>query len=111
MARYALRYFFDPGSGICLWAACDAARQRFGYPVAARQLPLPRPTRERMAQLADWYDHSVDWEYPAGPSLWDADEAERFARAARQLLSVLRVQLGPDFDIRDELAVPVPVPA
>lgn len=108
MARYALRYFFDPGSGICLWSACDAARERFGYPVASRQLPLPRPTRERMAQLVDWYDTSVDWEYPAGPSLWTEEEHERFARAARHLLSVLRVQLGADFEIRDELAATLP---
>jgi len=108
MANYALRYFFDPGSGICLWAGCDAARDRFGYPVAARQLPLPRATRERISQLVDWYDRSVDWEYPAGPSLWDADEVEHFARAARQLLGVLRVQLGPDFDVRDELAATMP---
>jgi hypothetical protein len=108
MARYALRYFFDPGSGICLWAGCPAARERFGYPVAARQLPLPRATRERMAELVDWYDQSVDWEYPAGPSLWDRAEHERFARAARHLLSVLRVQLGPDFVIHDELAPTLP---
>lgn len=102
MARYALRYFFDPGSGICLWSGCDAARQRFGYPVAARQLPLPRATRERMAELADWYDQSVDWECPAGPPLWDRAECERFGRAAREFLGALRAQLGPDFDVRDE---------
>ena len=108
MARYALRFYFDPGSGNCLWSACAASRERFGYPVSARQLPLPRATRERIAQLVDWYDTSVDWEYPAGPSLWDAAEAERFARAARHLLSVLRVQLGPDFVIHDELAATLP---
>jgi hypothetical protein len=108
MARYAFRYFFDPGSGICLWAACPAARERYGHSVDARQLPLPRGTRARMLELVDWYDQSVDWEYPAGPSLWDAAEQARFARAARQLLAVLRVQLGPDFDVRDELAAILP---
>ena len=108
MARYALRYCFDPGSGICLWSACAASRERFGHPVAARELPLPRATRERIAQLVDWYDTSVDWEYPAGPSLWDADEQERFARAARHLLATLRVQLGAEFDIHDELTATLP---
>ena len=109
MARYALRYFFDAGSGICLWAACPAARQRFGYPVEARHLPLPRGTRERITELVDWYDRSVDWECPAGPSLWDDAEWKRFNRAALQLLSILRTQLGPDFDIRDELAAALPM--
>jgi len=78
------------------------------HPVAARELPLPRATRERIAQLVDWYDTSVDWEYPAGPSLWDADEQERFARAARHLLATLRVQLGAEFDIHDELTATLP---
>jgi hypothetical protein len=108
MARYALRYLFDPGSGICLWAASPAAHERFGYPIDPRQLPLPRETRERINQLVDWYDTSVDWEYPAGPSLWDDGEQERFTRAARQLLDVIRIQLGADFDIRDELAATLP---
>lgn len=108
MARYALRFFFDPGSGICLWAACPEARERFGYPIEPRQLPLPRAVRERINELVDWYDTSVDWEYPAGPSLWDDAEQERFTRAARQLLAVLRAQLGPDFEIRDELAATLP---
>lgn len=108
MARYALRYFFDPGSGICLWAGCDAARARFGYPVQARQLPLTRETRERVAALVDWYDRSVDWEYPAGPSLWDEAEHARFAAAASRLLAVLRAELGADFEIRDEFAATLP---
>lgn len=30
---FALRCFFDPGSGICLWANNDEARERFGYPI------------------------------------------------------------------------------
>ena len=108
MARYALRYFFDAGSGICLWAGCAAARERFGYPVEPRHLPLPRATRERIAELVDWFDHSVDWEYPAGPPLWDDAEQARFNRAAGHLLAVIRAQLGPDFDVRDELAATLP---
>ena len=35
-----LRYLFDPGSGVCPWAADDEARKAFGYPVQLKQLPL-----------------------------------------------------------------------
>ena len=108
MARYALRYFFDPGSGICLWAGNQAARDAFGYPVEARQLALPRGTRERMEELTRWVDRSIDWEYPAGPSLWTPGERDRFLRAAWHLLAVLREQLGSDFEIRDEVIATTP---
>jgi hypothetical protein len=48
MATYHLRYFFDPGAGICLWSSNDAARQKFDYPVDARDLPVPETTQRRL---------------------------------------------------------------
>ena len=29
MAKYALKYMYDWGSGICLWSANDAAREKY----------------------------------------------------------------------------------
>jgi hypothetical protein len=40
MPRYIFRYFFGPGSGICLWSANDEARDRFDYPVQLTDLGL-----------------------------------------------------------------------
>jgi hypothetical protein len=102
MAKYRLRYFFDPGAAICLWSANDVARQEFGYPVDARNLPLPEITRIRLDDLAAWYDTSIDWDYPPGPSPWDEAESQRFNAEAQKLLATLREQLGSDFEIEDE---------
>jgi hypothetical protein len=102
MPTYRLRYFFDPGGGICLWSGNDAAQDRFGYPVDARSLPLPENTWRRVAHLCSWYDTSIDWNYPPDPSPWDASERKRFNAEAQKLLASLRHQLGADFEIADE---------
>jgi len=97
-----LRYFFDPGSGTCLWSGNDAARARFDYPVRAEDLPLSAETRERADRITTWYDSGLNWNDPTGPSPWDEDEETRFAAAAQELLGVLRRELGPEFEVRDE---------
>jgi ribosomal protein S18 acetylase RimI-like enzyme len=101
-ATYHLRYFFDAGSGVCLWSANDAARTRWGYPVACDRLSLTTNTRHWAAYVLAWYDTSFDWNDPGGPSPWTLDEAARFDAAAQRLLGLLRAELGPDVTISDE---------
>ncbi len=40
MAKYALKYMYDWGSGICLWSVNDAAREKYDYPIELDSLPL-----------------------------------------------------------------------
>jgi hypothetical protein len=98
---YLLRYFFDPGAGICLWAGNDDARERFDYAIDASTLPFPENTWRRVIHLCSWYDTSIDWNYPPGSSPWNTEEFERFHAAAQKLLALLREQLGPEFEIVD----------
>jgi hypothetical protein len=102
MSIYRLRYFFDPGSGICLWAGNDAARSQWDYPIDARDLPLSENTWRFAHHLCSWYDTSIDWAYPPDPSPWDATERARFNLSAQRFLSILQDQLGPDFEVLDE---------
>ena len=102
MPTYRLRFFFDPGSAICLWSGNDAARDRFGYPVDARSLSLSENTWRRVAYVCSWYDTSIDWHCPPDQSPWNEAERERFNCEAQQLLALLREQLGPEFEILDE---------
>jgi hypothetical protein len=102
MPNYKLRYFFDPGAGVCLWAGNDNARERFGYPVDPGGLPLCENTQRQIFYVIAWYDTSIDWSDPAGPSPWDLDERQRFNAAAQRLLGLLRTELGNEFDLVDE---------
>ncbi len=101
MENYKLRYFFDPGSGICLWSENDLARDRFGYPVELDSLELTSSVKAQAEELIVWFDTSIDWNYPPAPSPWSDMERERFQVAAASLLSSLQECLGAGFEIRD----------
>ena len=60
MAKYTLRYSFDPGSGICLWSDNDAAQSKWGYPVEIRSLGLPENTWRQAIHVMAWYDTCLD---------------------------------------------------
>lgn len=102
MPTYRLRFLFDAGSGTCLWAGNDAARERFGYAVAIDALPLVPGTRTRGAALVAQHDTSIDWDDPAGPSPWSAAERARFAADSEAFLAELRKELGTEFEVLDE---------
>lgn len=90
MSDYLLRYFFDAGSGVCLWSANDAARKKFEYAVALQSLDLPENLLREGYHILAWYDTALE------------EEHERFNQASQRLLAKLRQQLGPAFEIRDE---------
>ena len=97
-----LRYFFEPGTSICLWAADDAARERFGYAVEYEDLQLPDATVEKALQLASWFETSIDWSYPADPSPWCEDERQRFILACNDFYQTIVEALGPDYEVINE---------
>ena len=100
--QYRFRYFFDTGSGICLWSDNDAARRRFGYAVDVENLPLPESVCRRSVFVTSWYDTFMDWENAPEPSPWAAREESAFKFAAQELLLLFREHLSQDFEIIDE---------
>ena len=96
--RYVVRLMFEWGGGV-LWCGDDAARERFGVGPIEDLLPLSAATRERLEELSAWHDGALDWDDPAGPSPWGPEEEERFRRAAREVLEVVRRELGLEFEV------------
>jgi hypothetical protein len=99
---FRFRFFFDTGSGVCLWSDNDATRERFGYPVDLEQMPLPQTIRRRGSFLIAWYDTFMDWENSPAASRWWPREESAFKAAVQELLVLLREHLGPDFVLVDE---------
>lgn len=66
------------------------------------ELGLSENLVRRVQFLIAWFDTSIDWSSPAGPSPWSAEQRIDFSRAAQDLLSQLRGALGSDFIIFDE---------
>jgi hypothetical protein len=102
MKLYKVRYFFSPGAGVCLWSANDAAREKYDLPVDHWQLPLTENLKRRLNHIVAWYDTAIDWNSPSDPSLWTAEESERFQKESTELLNLLRTALEKDFEIVDE---------
>jgi hypothetical protein len=100
---HELRFFFDPGSGTCLWSRNDEARRAFGYPVEHWKLPISENTKRWLDHRVTWYDTALDWQDPGGDSPWDHEESQRFSAAVERGLRLLRYELPPDiFLIIDE---------
>ena len=99
---YRLRFFFDYGSGVCFWSANDAAYARFDYPIESSKLSLSVATQEAIEHLIEHYDRSLNWNDPGGPGLWSREEWQAFDTRVRQLLPVIRQELGPEYEIIDE---------
>ena len=98
-----LRFFFDAGSGICLWAADEAAREKYGYPVALEALPLDSATVSRGEDLIRNFDTSLDWNDPTGPSPWSDADRSKFVSEATDFHRVLAEKLGDTFEVLNEL--------
>ncbi|QFZ92057.2 hypothetical protein [Synechococcus elongatus] len=96
---YAIRLSFEWGGGI-LWADDAASRDRFDVGAIEDQLPLSPSLRQQLDQLSLWHDTALDWDDPAGPSPWTAEESAQFEVAAQAALQALRLELGPNYSVR-----------
>lgn len=102
-ARPELRFFFDAGAGVCLWAGNEAAESRHDFAVDVDELPLSGNTRDELRRLMAWYDTSIDWDDPAGASPWSAEENQRFNAAVQAVVPRLEQELAAaGYDLSDE---------
>ena len=101
--RLRLRFFFEVGSGVCLWAADAATEAALGDVVTPEQLPLPGNLHHTLRHLIAWFDTSIDWEHPTQPGPhWDAEEAQRFELARWRAGQALRQALPSEqFELLD----------
>lgn len=96
------RFAFDAGSGGVLWTTSEQDWIRWGHPVDPARLPISQQLYDELTRLIDWYDTSMNWDYPPNPGPWRERECERFNESARHALGRLRIELGPDWEIVDE---------
>jgi hypothetical protein len=105
MSKYTFRYFFDYGSGVCLWSANETTSRRFNYPVKITQLPVSDKLEKLTEQLIAQYDTSLDWTDPGGKSLWNERQWQQFDRAANELFELIQEELTNDFTIINEYEI------
>jgi len=98
-----IRVFFDAGSGICLWAGNEAARNKYrDYPIPQTKLPISVALQSRIGKLIERYDTSIDWDYPPDPTPWTDEECRDFNEAAQEMVTQLADELAHDHEILNE---------
>jgi hypothetical protein len=98
-----LRFFYDPGSGICLWAADGEARALYGYPVKLEELNLSPETTALGNGPISCFDTSINWKDPAGPSPWSDEQKSQFVRESLIFYQRLVSELGPQYAVANEV--------
>lgn len=90
-----LRFFFDPGSGTCLWSANDDARAACGYAVDHQALPLSDSVKAELTRLIAAFDTSIDWGNPTerGPA-WSRAAEAAFLQDADRVARLVQDELG-----------------
>ncbi|ONK15503.1 hypothetical protein [Streptomyces sp. MP131-18] len=98
------KYFFDPGSGTVLWAVGREAREVWDYAVDHNRLPVSQELRDELSRLVNWFDTSLNWDYPPDPGPWREAECRRFNEAALRAIDRLRTELGQGWQILNEFS-------
>lgn len=94
-----VRFFFEYGVDTVLWP--DDVDSPLGYPCDSARLPVGEETRAEIGRLAEWYQGSLDWDDPAGPSPWTTRQCEEFNVRARTLLERIRSEVPTDWVVED----------
>lgn len=65
-------------------------------------LPITPALRDELSRLVEWYDTSLNWDYPLDPGPWRESECREFSAAVRRAMQRLRTELGAEWEILDE---------
>ncbi|GAA1302666.1 hypothetical protein HF577_16585 [Pseudonocardia xinjiangensis] len=96
------RFLFDPGSGAVLWPTEVQDQEYWGHPACLEVLPISAALRDELTRLIEWYDRSLNWDYPPDPGPWREPECQAFNAAVRRALDQLRAELGDQWAIEDQ---------
>lgn len=99
MAIYEMKYMYDWASGVCLWSTNENARNKYGYPVFADDLPVTDELKAEMKYMAEKHDEALNWEQPNDDLLWSDEQIEDFKQKSRVLYDRICLELGEDYHI------------
>lgn len=100
--KYRIKFFFDYGSGTCFWSGNAKIKAKFGYPIKPDELPLSLESIKKVKKFLEWYDQSLNPEYPSDPGRWRQEECNRFNDGVKQLFETVKRELGENFELCQE---------
>ncbi len=101
-AKYVIRFLCEWGAG-CLWPGNDAAYRDFDLGPYDLHEPCPLPLSVgmlgRCRDLDRWHRTSLNLDCTVQPGPWRQAECDRFNAAVEELVTELRQELGPVFEV------------
>lgn len=102
LLKYVFKYWFEHG-GTCLWSMNDDARNKFGYAMDNKKLPISKALVDELYALETEYHGYLDWDYPPAPSPWKLKQKNEFKNRANEAHLKLKLELGSNFEIINEI--------
>lgn len=97
-----VRFFFDAGSGYCMWSANTAARRELGdYEVHLAILELPKALQDEGEALIQRQYTSIDWDDPFNGKPWTDEQHAAFDAETNDWLARVRAALDGKVVIDD----------
>ena len=97
LPKYKLNYWFEWSCETPFWADDDYTRDELGSPIDLNSLPLPDDLKQKLRELCDWHNSSLDWSDPTGPSPWTVNQKVSFNNKALSLYNEVCEKLGDDY--------------
>lgn len=99
MAKYRFKYWFEWG-GTCIWSDNDVARDKYGYDVNERELPISGKLRTLLLYLQAYHDNMMDWDNaPDDSPWWTEEDTIMFNKKKKFAYDQLCKELGEDYEI------------
>ncbi len=109
---YRIRFFFEYGSGACLWSANKPAIDKYGVGaldadnfdlkgniIRPAPIALPQYIKQKIYELDILYMASLDAQNPGGDSIWSWAQWDYFFMQAKSLHEEISLLLGSDFEV------------
>ncbi len=104
MAKYTFKYWFEWGffhEDICpcLWASDEVTKEKYGYCVALKSLPISDELRKFLFELGQVHDEFLDWSGESESLLWNDEEKQDFYHKAQEGYDRLVKELGENYTV------------
>lgn len=103
MSKYMLSFWFDFG-GICIWGMNDLTKEKFGYAIETKSLPLSNNLSDKIILLQEEYTTYLDWEYPPNPSPWTKKHKLDFLKRASDICIEIEKELGSEYELVNDVS-------
>ena len=100
---FVLKFMFEWANiNSCVWTVNQEASDKFGgYIVDHDKLDISKELDTKLKVLCAEFQSGLDWDNPAGSSLWTEDHWHDFMTRSQEAYNLLKCELGENYILED----------